>query len=127
MYQTPFMQYQQPVTMGIAGKVINRPEEITINDVPMDGNIAVFPKNDLSEVLIKKWNANGSILTLKFTPFIEGVDNSTLKANDAQIGPQLANNSEVLETMRDALFRIEKMLGGKNAKKSGNDTTAVNE
>lgn len=74
MYQTPFMQYQQPVTMGIAGKVINRPEEITINDVPMDGNIAVFPKNDLSEVLIKKWNANGSILTLKFTPFIEGVD-----------------------------------------------------
>lgn len=53
--EIPVQQYQ-PVQqqIGINGKVIQTVENITANDVPMDGSVAFFPKNDLSEIYAKK-------------------------------------------------------------------------
>lgn len=62
--------YQQ--NQGIAGKMIAELSQITANDVPMDGSVAFFPKQDLSEVYAKSWNADGTIRTVTYKPVLDG-------------------------------------------------------
>lgn len=54
---------------GLNGKVVQAVEQITANDVPMDGSIAVFPKQDMSEIYTKSWNADGTIRTIVYKPY----------------------------------------------------------
>lgn len=60
---------QMPVqNLGINGKIVPAVENITANDVPMDGSVAFFPKQDMSEIYAKSWNADGTIRTIVFKP-----------------------------------------------------------
>lgn len=62
---------------GINGKMVLSVENITANDVPMDGTVAFFPKQDLSEIYAKQWAANGTINTVVYKPYIEGDNTQT--------------------------------------------------
>lgn len=63
------IQQQIPVqNLGINGKVVSAVENITANDVPMDGSVAFFPKQDMTEIYAKSWNADGTIRTIVFKP-----------------------------------------------------------
>lgn len=63
------VQTQMPVqNLGINGKVVPAVENITANDVPMDGSVAFFPKQDMTEIYAKSWNADGTIRTIVFKP-----------------------------------------------------------
>ncbi len=62
----PSPSIQNPIT-GINGKWVDSFESLTANDVSMQG-ISVFPKNDLSEIICKRWNANGTIETVLYLP-----------------------------------------------------------
>lgn len=65
--QQQSIQPQQQV--GLNGKVVQAVEQITANDVPMDGSVAVFPKQDMSEIYTKSWNADGTIRTIVYKPY----------------------------------------------------------
>lgn len=56
---------------GINGRVVQAVENINANEVPMDGSMAFFPKQDLSEIYVKSWNADGTIKTIVYKPSIE--------------------------------------------------------
>ena len=57
----------QPVVQNpLNGRMVNSIEEITANDVPMNVPYSIFPKNDLSQIYIKSWNANGTIQTIAY-------------------------------------------------------------
>ena len=74
MMQYPYYgQMQQPVFQqtGLYGRVVDNFDSIMINDIPMNGNVAVFPKSDMSEICVKKWNANGEINTVRYKPCFE--------------------------------------------------------
>lgn len=46
-----YQRYQQPEpTQGISGRVVQAVETINPNEVPMDGSVAFFPKQDLTEI-----------------------------------------------------------------------------
>lgn len=60
---------QQPA--GINGRIVQAVENINANEVPMDGSMAFFPKQDLSEIYVKGWNANGTINTIVYKPYTE--------------------------------------------------------
>lgn len=47
-YQQP--SYMQQVAQRINGRVVQSADMITANDVPMDGSVAFFPTQDLSEM-----------------------------------------------------------------------------
>lgn len=66
----PYQQNQ--IVQGINGKMIAEINQITANDVPMDGSVAFFPKQDLSEVYAKSWNADGTIRTVTYKPVSDG-------------------------------------------------------
>lgn len=67
--QIPQYPINQPTIQNpLNGRVVNGVEEITANDVPMNVPYSIFPKNDLSEIYIKSWNANGTIQTIAYAP-----------------------------------------------------------
>lgn len=66
---------QQPV--GINGRMVQSVENINANEVPMDGSMAFFPKQDMSEIYVKGWNADGTIKTIVYKPQI---DNKSVQA-----------------------------------------------
>jgi hypothetical protein len=69
----PLFNQQQSIQpqqqAGLNGKVVQAVEQITANDVPMDGSVAVFPKQDMSEIYAKSWNADGTIRTIVYKPY----------------------------------------------------------
>lgn len=62
--QQPVMQ--QPA--GLSGRFVQSAEQVVANDVPMDGSVAVFPKQDMSEIYAKQWNSDGTIQTVVYRP-----------------------------------------------------------
>ena len=55
---------------GINGRIVQAVENINANEVPMDGSVAFFPKQDLTEIYAKSWNSDGTIRTLTFKPVL---------------------------------------------------------
>ena len=80
--QPAVQQYQQPSYMQqaaqrINGRVVQSADMITANDVPMDGSVAFFPTQDLSEIYAKSWDANGKIVTRLFKPVSDSYPSNT--------------------------------------------------
>ena len=67
---------------GLNGKVVQAVEQITANDVPMDGSVAVFPKQDMSEIYTKSWNADGTIRTIVYKPYTASQPNAANSSDD---------------------------------------------
>lgn len=65
---------------GINGRIVQAVENINANEVPMDGSMAFFPKQDLSEIYVKGWNANGTINTIVYKPYTAPKDNQTVNS-----------------------------------------------
>lgn len=76
-------QIQQPVPQqiaGINGRIVQAVENINANEVPMDGSMAFFPKQDMSEIYVKGWNADGTIRTIVYKPYTDPKDNQTVNS-----------------------------------------------
>lgn len=63
-----FVQQPQQTTVQMYGRIVPAQECIAPNEVPMDGNTAFFPKQDLSEIYAKSWGADGKIYTRLYKP-----------------------------------------------------------
>ena len=68
--------------VGINGRIVQAVETINPNEVPMDGSVAFFPKQDLTEIYAKSWNADGTIRTLTFKPVLN--DKTDILSGDAE-------------------------------------------
>lgn len=65
-----FMQQPQQNAVQMYGRIVPAQECIAPNEVPMDGNTAFFPKQDLSEIYAKSWGADGKIYTRLYKPVL---------------------------------------------------------
>ncbi len=83
--QAPQQQFQQMPT-GINGKVVPSVENITANDVPMDGSVAFFPRQDMAEIYAKSWNSDGTIKTVIYKPFMDNPSNPPQSEEKLKIG-----------------------------------------
>lgn len=113
--EQPQAVQQQPIQQGMFGKIIQMPENITANDVPMDGTPAVFPLQDFSKIIVKRWDANGFIQTTAYTPIL-GTQNQQA-VNCATDGEKFKIDvsedvREVFETRFNALEnKIDELFG----------------
>lgn len=105
-------QVMQPQVKPLTGKVVQTLEAITANDVPMDGSVAFFPKQDLSEIYIKSWNADGTIRTMTFKPVTENVDITSGAKTEENINGIM----ERFDSIENKLSEIEQVLGSTSAK-----------
>ena len=76
--QVPQQQNLQ-IQAGINGRMVAAVEQIAANDVPMDGSVAFFPKQDLTEIYAKQWGADGSIKTVVYKPYTEPKNSQGIK------------------------------------------------
>lgn len=70
-YQHPSYYQQVPLMKTnrvVQGRIVGSIDEVTPNDVPMDGNMYPFIAQDYSCVYGKRWNSNGQIETTVFIP-----------------------------------------------------------
>lgn len=81
--QQPMQMNQQPMPQqipGINGRIVQAVENINANEVPMDGSMAFFPKQDMSEIYVKGWNADGTIKTIVYKPYTAPKDNQAVNS-----------------------------------------------
>lgn len=100
-YGIPRQQYRNAFYQdfnAIQGKIINDPNEITPEDVPMNGSISYFPKKDGSMIIAKAWNRNGGIDTCIYVPLETENKNET---------------NDQYENICSRLDKIEKMLNNR--------------
>lgn len=112
-FQAPPSYYQQMPQMKtnrtIPGRIVAAIEEITPNDVPMDGTMYPFMMQDYSCVIGKRWNAKGQIETVVFVPKISETpsENNTEKNSNEEF---YQNMMATLGSLSGRLENIEKLL-----------------
>lgn len=52
----------------ISGRVVNSLDDITVQEVPTDGTMALFPAADGKCIYSKRWTPGGNISTMRFVP-----------------------------------------------------------
>ena len=104
-YQQP--SYMQQAAQRINGRVVQSADMITANDVPMDGSVAFFPTQDLSEIYAKSWDANGKIVTRLFKPVSDSYpSNLTQDTEKLKIGL----SDEVTQVFMKRFDELEKRI-----------------
>lgn len=83
---------------------------ISANDVPMDGNGAIFVKRDGSEIQFRNWSANGTITTSVFKPVL--VDNTKeISLNEENSLERLSGAfAEEFKKLSDKMDKLEEAL-----------------
>lgn len=102
------MPIPQTVAQGISARFVDGFENITANDVPMNGG-ALFIKNDGSEIQVRQWNANGTISTTSYLPQICDLGAHTVKSSPNEFSSKFDAFNEVLRGIQDEV----KTLGDK--------------
>lgn len=103
-FQPQIQQAQPQQTQGLVCKPVVDASNVSPNDVPMDGNAAVFPKNDFSEIYVKSWTPNGTIQTIVYKPVQP--ENQSDGTNMTQMDFN-ALNKDVKALREDILARLD--------------------
>lgn len=105
--QQPMMQYM--AKPQIMGHFVNEVSEITANDVPMDGNVALFPKQDMTEIFAKSWNSDGTIRTVVYKPFMEQPIDNTQEDTKVKVELSTEATETFMKRFDDISDRLEKL------------------
>ena len=105
------MQNQQAI--GLNGRIVQVVENINANEVPMDGSMAFFPKQDLSEIYVKGWNADGTIKTIVYKPQIDNKSvqavNTPLDTEKLKIDLSEQATAGIMQRFDDLSAKIEQL------------------
>lgn len=116
----------QMQSQGLNGRVVQAVENITANDVPMDGSAAIFPKQDMTEIYIKSWLPNGTIHTTVYKPVLEPqTDKSSIEEEKQKFDLSDASTEAFMkrfDDITDRLDKMEKSFGKTTARKKEADT-----
>lgn len=88
------------------GRFVNNIDEITPNEVPMDGSISIFPRNDYAEIYVKTWDTNGTIKTFTFVPQ-QAVEEKEVNINDVLL--EKLDNIEKLLSKKAPNYKKESL------------------
>jgi len=112
--QQPVQQMQQPnlpVQTGVNGRIVTAVEQITANDVPMDGSMAFFPKQDLSEIYVKGWSADGTIKTIVYKPYTEPNNNQAVNSMANAENAKFTLSDESTELFMNKFDELSEKIG----------------
>lgn len=56
----------QKTVRPLIGRIVASPSDITPQEIPMDGSIAIFPLANGSSIFIKRWTSEGTIQTTEY-------------------------------------------------------------
>lgn len=101
-----YTQNQEPQQRPVLnGRLINDPKDILPKEIPMDGSISLFPKEDYSYILAKAWNSSGTIDTVKFVPDLP-------KQEEPKVEDKTQLILDKLTKMEETMAKLDKELNG---------------
>lgn len=132
MNQQPMMNYtdrfqnfqQQQRVNGLNGRFVGRVEDVTANEVSMDGSVSLFPTNDMSVIYAKSWNADGTIKTIAYKPILDDLEPKTsVYANEVEkLKIDISENlTGIYEKLSEIENKLEKPKTVSRAKKDGDE------
>lgn len=107
------MQMQQ-VYSNLSGRIVDDFSVITANDVPMDGNGAIFVKKDGTEIQVRNWTAQGTIHTNVFKPVL--IDQTKDLQNSGQMDAEWLSKAVTgvfqpyFDKLNDRLDKLEQSI-----------------
>lgn len=107
-------QIQQPMPQqiaGINGRIVQAVENINANEVPMDGSMAFFPKQDMSEIYVKGWNADGTINTIVYKPYTAPKDNQAVNSMVNTENAKFTLSDESTELFMNKFDELSEKIG----------------
>lgn len=111
--QEQYQAVQNQQTIGLNGRIVQVVENINANEVPMDGSMAFFPKQDLSEIYVKGWNADGTIKTIVYKPQIDNKSvqavNTSLDTEKLKIDLSEQVTAGIMQRFDDLSAKIEQL------------------
>lgn len=116
-YNQPYQNNQMtPMNAGIPGKVVNSFNEITIGDIPTNGQIAFFIKSDLSEIQTRKWSDDGRVLLGSFKPEIASVANLSPEEKQSQNDASALITEDIMKRFDAIEQRLDQIIPKQTAK-----------
>ena len=104
---------------GILTKMVDDFGYITANDVPMDGNGAIFIKKDGSEIQRRVWTAQGNIIVTSYLPQIANkgdlavsLSSETEKSNLGAFNEFAETFNEKMKSLNDKIDKIYDLWNG---------------
>ncbi|MBR3468651.1 MAG: hypothetical protein IKH28_03050 [Lachnospiraceae bacterium] len=104
---------------GILTKMVDDFGYITANDVPMDGNGAIFIKKDGSEIQRRVWTAQGNIIVTSYLPQIANkgdlavsLSSETEKSNLGAFNEFAEAFNEKMKSLNDKIDKIYDLWNG---------------
>lgn len=67
--QRPFIPPPRPLfdtAQRLPGRFVSCEDDISLQEIPMDGSISYFPTQDLSKIFIRQWNKQGKLEGLTY-------------------------------------------------------------
>ena len=111
--QEQYQAIQNQQAIGLNGRIVQMVENINANEVPMDGSMAFFPKQDLSEIYVKGWNADGTIKTIVYKPQIDNKSmqavNTSLDTEKLKIDLSEQATAGIMQRFDDLSAKIEQL------------------
>lgn len=107
--------YAQNASTVLPGRMVDKAEDITVGEVPLDGSLGLFPQKDGSCIYAKSWNPDGSIKTMKFVPAEE--TDSIPRKESVQ---ESQTDSDSLTSIGEKLDLLLDILTSPNSSKSKN-------
>lgn len=118
-YQQPNYQQINPYQQqnnGISGRSVSRVEDITVNDIPMDGTMSYFPLNSGMEIYGKRWNADGTVSTVLYKAELPKSD--TEKEKEVNSIDQSINRLECqISALSEKLEEVKQIVSPKIRRK----------
>lgn len=109
--QSAAVQTQQVEPVRVNGRVVNSHDEIVPSEVPMNGQVSIFPTHDYTCIFAKKWDANGNMVTVKYVPAVEA-------SQSAENVP--AVNNDILQELMDKVNNIQNVVTQIQKQRSNN-------
>lgn len=103
-FQPQVQQMQQPQQIGLNCRFVDDFNAIVANDVPMDGNGAIFVDRNGTEMQWRNWTPNGTIQTIVYKPILD--QSAEQDTNTPQMDFN-ALNEDVRALREDILARLD--------------------
>lgn len=106
--------YPQQFVQAIPGRMIHDIQEVRPNEVPNNGTVAIFPKDDMSCVYVKYLSNVGKIETMTFVPMAQTAENPPENGELAEIRDKLDEIKRLVQK-KSRPYRKEPYKHGKEA------------
>lgn len=111
--------------------ITNDFSNISVNNIPMDNNGALFIKSDRSEIVSKHWMPDGTVQTTLYLPQIENtvenVSSETIERQNDAFNEFTRAFDEKINTLFNRLDTIEDLLSVKPTKRTTKKEVSADE